>query len=324
MSDLSPLVSVIIPIYNSEEFLEQCLDSIRAQTFTDIEIICVDDGSTDGSPQILREYRQLDDRIRVITQENMSCGAARNTGLRAAGAGYVLFIDSDDFVEKNMVRDLYEEAVAGDCDIVVCNAWKYDNRTGTEYEVGYIREDLIDPGKIISWRDYPEYIFNVCNPAAWNKIYRKSFLVDNGLEFEEVRRSEDLYFFCAAFASAERIGFVRRPLYHYRVGLTGNLQSAFGANILCEYESLKQVRRRLREMGLYEELDVAFKRKASQILYYVYEHISEKDKVLLLDTIKNDTEPLFLTGLKEQSIKMRGPYWKLCEAIRNSENREKR
>ena len=121
----SPLVSVIIPCYNAEKYLKQCLDSVINQTLRDIEIICVDDESSDGTLDILTEYQKKDSRLKVITQKNAGAGDARNTGLRLAKGTYLSFLDSDDFFELNMLQEAYNLAELNQADFVVFNSDQY-------------------------------------------------------------------------------------------------------------------------------------------------------------------------------------------------------
>ena len=118
-------ISVIVPVYNSEKYLKQCLDSIVGQTFKDIEIICVNDGSTDSSSQILAEYASKDDRFVIINQENGGAGKARNTGLDASRGKYLSFLDSDDFFESTMLEKAYKKIEQDNSDFVVYNSDQY-------------------------------------------------------------------------------------------------------------------------------------------------------------------------------------------------------
>jgi len=123
------LISVVLPVYNAERFLRQCLDSIINQTLRNIEIICVDDGSTDGSLAILREYAARDARVIIVTQENKGAGAARNKGIEVARGEYLSFLDSDDFFELSMLEKAHAKVVKDNADIVVWQCDRYNNET---------------------------------------------------------------------------------------------------------------------------------------------------------------------------------------------------
>ena len=133
-------VSVIVPVYNVATYLRQCMDSIVGQTLREIEILCVDDGSTDESPVILGEYALSDPRVKVLTQKNLSVSAARNNGLAAASGEYVIFWDSDDYFELNALELLYTTAIKRDADLVICNAQDFDDATGMDLGHNYLRK----------------------------------------------------------------------------------------------------------------------------------------------------------------------------------------
>ena len=130
MDDFMVKVSVIVPVYNVDKYLEECLDSIVNQTLNDIEIICVNDGSTDGSLKILEDYASKDDRIKIITQENGGLSVARNTGIDVAKGEYLSFVDSDDFIGLEMFDKMYDQAHSQDLDILFCKTYLYDDVTG--------------------------------------------------------------------------------------------------------------------------------------------------------------------------------------------------
>ena len=128
--DNQPKVSVIIPVYNAEKYLRECLDSVVNQTLREIEIICVDDGSTDASLEILEEYAAKDNRVKVLRQQNQYAGVARNNGMAAASGEYYMFLDADDFFEPELLEELYTKAAELRADVCLCGADKFDVRTG--------------------------------------------------------------------------------------------------------------------------------------------------------------------------------------------------
>ena len=125
-------MSVIIPVYNIERHLRQCLDSVTGQTLTELEIICVDDGSTDGSPEILADYAQRDGRFQIITQPNTGPGVARNTGMDRATGEYLIFLDSDDWFEPDFLERMVAKAKETGADVTICRAVEFDTQTGRE------------------------------------------------------------------------------------------------------------------------------------------------------------------------------------------------
>ncbi len=216
--DYTPKVSVIIPVYNVEEYLHQCLDSVRNQTLKEIEIICVDDSSTDSSLEILKEYAAKDNRITVLTQKNLHAGVARNAGLCVAKGEYLSFLDSDDFFELDMLEKIYQNAKKNKSDLVMFNAYLFDEKLGKDTEVEWtLRSDLIGKRKIFNYRDIPEHIFNLSNCWVWNRLYRSEFIKKNGLHFQSLGCSNDTYFSCMAQVLADKISYLTNRFVHYRM-----------------------------------------------------------------------------------------------------------
>ena len=204
-----PKISVIIPVYNVEKYLRQCLDSVIKQSLPDIEIICIDDGSTDNSLQICNEYAINDSRINVIHQKNSGLGCARNSGLKNANGEYILFVDSDDWIEENACLEMYNKAVEINADIVLTGETLY-----------YQSADKYGPG----WRNFAGYkdmeeitesiVWETFTPAC-TRLYKKEFLDRNNLKFVENCFYEDNSWGCLMFILAKRIGFVKNQ-YYYR------------------------------------------------------------------------------------------------------------
>ena len=213
-------VSVIIPIYNVEEYLKQCLDSLVNQTLNEIEMICVNDGSTDSSLQILEEYAQKDERIKVINKENEGLGAARNTGMEHAIGEYIGFVDSDDWIELDAYEKLYKNAKYYNSDMVMCPIHIYDNTTKElKYNQPYFKLDCFNENFDNCTFDHTktkDFLFKI-SVTAWNKIYRKSFLDKINAKFPEGLIFEDNPFFYETYLKAKNVSLVRDFLYFYRV-----------------------------------------------------------------------------------------------------------
>ena len=200
-------VSVIIPVYNVENYLRKCLDSLVNQTLKDIEIIVVNDGSPDNSQTIIDEYvKKYPKKVVSVIQENGGQGAARNTGLLHATGEYIGYVDSDDYVEKNMYEELYKKAKEENADIVICG----NNIVKENYEL--LTKEAVDK----------EFLLG--KMAVWNKIYKKSIIVDNKISFRSKVWYEDLDFSMKVYLSSNKISIVDKPLYNYllREGSTMN------------------------------------------------------------------------------------------------------
>ena len=202
-------VSVIVPVYNVEEYIGKCLDTILNQDFDDYEVLVVIDGSTDKSESIAREYQEkYPEIVRIICQENKGLGGARNTGIENAKGEYLLFVDSDDMLYPNLLSDTYERAILCNADIVVFDMEFVDeNGNVIKYEQAKFREnDLIDfnkNSKIIAW------------PSAWNKLCKKSLFLGNGIFYPERLWFEDLATTPKVLLSAKRIEYIPKAYYKY-------------------------------------------------------------------------------------------------------------
>lgn len=208
-----PKISVIIPVYNVEKYLRECLDSVLVQTFEDFEIICINDASTDGSLKILEEYERCDSRIKIINNEkNIGLGLSRNKGIETACGKYIHFLDSDDWMEPNTYSKLYEILENNDLDFLKFIQKQYVETD--EHQIATLRfpEDI--DGKVIcpvgDLRLFD--LLEVVTPV----LYKRSFILDNGLKFEPIIH-EDTPFYLETLVKAERAMFVNYALYNYRV-----------------------------------------------------------------------------------------------------------
>ncbi len=254
-------VSVIIPVYNAAPFLNDCLSAILAQTLEEIEIICVNDGSTDDSLDILRKFEKKDSRIQVIDQKNQGAGAARNAGLAIAKGEYLSFLDADDFYEKNMLEESYLAAKKADADVCVFYADLFDNSTG-EYRpcTWAFRREYFQDQTPFDPREYPnnENIFRMFNGWPWDKLFKREFIQREGLYYQNLRTTNDMYFVFIALAKAERIVTLDKCLIHQRVEVKTSLSRTREKSWDCFYLGLKAMYEELLRTGLYDTYKKAF------------------------------------------------------------------
>lgn len=210
------MISVIIPVYNVAPFLEECVNSVRRQTYIDLEIILIDDGSTDGSEKICDDYTKIDSRIHVIHQENGGLSAARNTGIDHAHGEYLLFVDSDDRIHPLMVQVLYEGMIEFSAEIAICSFRKIE-----EWE----RSDVMDiserrefaHAELFSGRDCLINMYNDSKPdmiVAWNKLYRRKEF--DKLRYPEGKIHEDMFLTYRILYPLNRCLYIQTALYEYR------------------------------------------------------------------------------------------------------------
>lgn len=220
-------VSVIIPVYNTLPYLSQCLDSVLGQTLRNIEVICVDDGSEDGSLELLKEYAERDGRVKVIEISNSGPGKARNLAMAEAVGKYVAFVDSDDYIDRSMLSDLLKVAQDNDAQVVACAIEKFSSDRQAFGECSYkkIIGQRVD-SQPFDWKTLGPDLFKL-RFVCWNKIYRRDFLQDIKASFSEGVFYEDLIFFFTVMLRAERICYVNQAYYYnrrFRAGATTFMQ----------------------------------------------------------------------------------------------------
>ena len=220
-AEKTPELSIIVPIYKVEKYLEECIQSILGQTFTDFELILVDDGSPDACPQMCDAAAKKDSRVRVIHQKNGGLSAARNTGIEAARGNWLGFVDSDDFVAPDMYEKLYHAAVNAGADCAMCSVQlihedgsRMDTLQHWKVYGGDTGEDIL---KTITWQNNAPYL------VAWNKLYRRE--VFRTLRYPVGRINEDVFVFAELFDTIKMVACVEQPLYFYRQRTGSIMQS---------------------------------------------------------------------------------------------------
>lgn len=214
---MSAKISVIIPVYNVENYLRLCLDSVLAQTYQNLEIIVINDGSTDGSDAICREFAARDSRILYFSKDNSGLSDTRNIGIGQASGAYVTFIDSDDWVEKTYIEELYTKLLAHDADIAICNYHRFNETENLFYKhvnpEDYY-EQLYSPAQIIEGLYENRYNKKFALISAWGKLYKRSLFDD--LLFPKDQIGEDGFFNLKAYLMSDRIVYLNKGLYIYR------------------------------------------------------------------------------------------------------------
>lgn len=265
-------------VYNSEPYLRQALDTLIDQSLQEIEIICVNDESSDRSLEILREYKQKESRIKVvdIAHEGKGAAHARNVGLGMARGEYVAVLDSDDFFERDMLEKVYTKAKKDDADIVLFNAFKYDQMFSVDRCVDTILMTAYLPKKeCFQPEEYADTIFFINGGMAWNGLFRRKLILDNHLEFYGVNHADDLVFVYLAFVCAKKIAILNQRLLHYRFN-TGTSQtekkSQWPESGYLAFYFLKQ---KLIEKGLYKKYQGCFIKRALSYAFFYLETMKE-------------------------------------------------
>ena len=282
-----PKLSVIIPVYNAQKYIEECLNSVINQTLYDIEIICVNDGSTDNSAKILNSFRQKDSRIIILNQDNSGAGAARNYGLDKASGEYVLFIDSDDFIETDAAEKLYNRAKETDADIVICKARYYDNSTHKFKPMPEaLKQDLLCDKDIFNYKDIDKYIFNFSTPCLWNKLCRRDFIQKNNLKFQNIKSCNDIYFGHMALVLADKITILPKVLLNYRINTGKSIGDNINKTFLCYAKATNKVRWHLNKIGIYKEVEQSYINFCISVSIYLMSKLNHRNKSLLKKFLK--------------------------------------
>lgn len=312
-------VSIIVPVYNTKTFLTQCINSLLKQTLMEIEIITIDDGSTDGSYELLQEFSKKDKRIQVHKNRRKGVGAARNTGFEYATGDYVGFTDSDDFVEFSMYEKLYNKAVANDVDISIGNVSLYFS--DTNHEEPFRTESLYKKYNAYDFfnaKRFPEIIQNI---GIWDRIYKKEFLLKNRILNTEDVGFEDHFFTFQTMILADRICVVNEPFYKYRKATGTSLTDNEKKNDKHKLDIVEMGRRSkafLKSEYMYpvfkndflfyqfttalyhEKHTVLF--KTFKTIFYMIKKTTDEEDYLFLKTVKFEEVNIFSSYIHENKL----------------------
>ena len=263
----TPVISVIIPVYNVEPWLLECLDSICAQTFTDWECICVDDGSTDSSLAILNEFATKDNRFRVIRREHSNAGACRNAGMDRARGKFLQFLDSDDVFSPGMLETMLSASKTSGADIAVCKVRMFHDGKSVPRLPSRARNrvdaEYANPATSLD-------IFHRFVGRVWDKLFRKATIDRHGLRFQEIRTANDTRFVYCALALAGKVAVVDVPLVAYRIS-GGSLERTRSKSPECLGEAILSLHEEFRNRGLFRNgsmLETHLKKWTASVLFW--------------------------------------------------------
>lgn len=297
-------VSIIVPVYNVQRYLKKCMDSIVDQTLQDIEIICVDDGSTDASGSILDDYAAKDSRVRVIHQKNSGYGYAMNVGVAAAGGEYIGIVESDDFADAEMFGHLYEIAHKNQLDVVKSSFYYYDSQKKERNEKCEIVSPVlagktICPSTFFSSKLELVEFYNI-KPTIWSAIYRSQFIKENKITFLETPGAsyQDAGFSFKVMALAKRVQLLQEAFLHYR---QDNMESSVNSKgkVFCVCDEYAEMHRFLEEHPVERgRLEYVLQRIKYDTYMWNYERIGQKYQYIFLERASME----FREGLNNGSI----------------------
>lgn len=289
-------ISVILPVYNEERYLEQCLNSICGQTLKEIEIICIDDGSTDQSLNILKKYEKQDSRVKIISQQNLYAGVARNQGMKYATGKYLSFLDSDDFFELDMLERMFQTAEKNDADVTICRYSEYCEKTVTVNLLNWSFEDLFFNTKESFSGDSLNCagIFQITKGWAWDKLFRAEFVRKCGYSFSDFRSSEDGFFVYMLMARAERISYMDDVFVYHRVNNERSLSNTKESDWMNGFKMWHMIGRELKSQGLYHIYE---KSLINELSYFIMWYIDSMNRMEIVykckKYIREKVEPEF-------------------------------
>ena len=327
MNNDNPKISVIMPSFNEKNYIEECIESVINQTLKDIEIICVDGESSDGTLEILNKYKNKDSRIQVLTSNKKSYGHQVNLGLSKASGEYISIIETDDFIEKNMLETLYGLSKNGTVDIIKSSFYHYDD---TDNENPKIRIDtdkhMVPTNKTFTLKKEPYFVFG--HPSVWAGIYRRDFLEENNIKMVEERGGGwvDNPFFHETAILAKSIIYTDKAFYYYRESNPDSSSNNFDDftlpmrrvldlyNIFDKYGYVNEEVKVLFYFRLFRYVEIILENNEFNYLkldkdtsYYIYEVLQKVDESVVKSRMPNGfkklyykyNSPLFLMRFKE-------------------------
>lgn len=252
-------VSVIVPVYNAEKYLKKMLNSVCRQTLSQIEVICVDDGSKDASFQILKAFARKDSRILALQQAHAGAGAARNLGIKTAKGKYLSFLDADDFFEPDMLEEAWNACERENADICIFRSDCFSTRTNRYQKMLWtIDKKLLPKTNSFAPQDIYPYVFQAFNGWAWDKLYRKDAVLESGLWFQTIRTSNDAYFVFLMNLQAKRITVLDKTLAHHRTDLAVSLSATREKSWACCWQAVCAIQKELKARDWFEATEQSF------------------------------------------------------------------
>lgn len=289
------MISVIIPVYNMEKYLSRCIESILNQTYKNLEAIFINDGSTDSSLKILKEYRKKDNRIKIIDKKNEGTGAARNDGIKESEGKYITFLDSDDWYEQNFIEKLYKNLEENDSDVAICNPkMVYDDIEKNQGINTYYFESL-------NLKKEPEKILRIlAMPISCSKLYKKEVIINNNIFYPNYSFAEDVEFLYKLFLNIKKVSKIEDYLYNY-------YQRDSSATKSIKEEAIDQVYNVLDNIEKYvkskfsDNIEIFYQYKIQFIYSVSITLLSRTNNPIIIEKI-NKQNKLLIKGIKNKTI----------------------
>ena len=280
-------ISIIIPVFNTEKYLKECLDSVFSQSFKDFEVICINDGSTDNSRDILNEYASKYDCLHIIDQENSGLSASRNVGMDKAKGKYILFLDSDDILEESVLSETYVICEEKSLDLLIFKMIEFDDETRVRSKYDYFEMDLLKShvqDNVFCYEDAKDKLFRI-SVTAQGKLYKRELL--EGIRFIQGIIFEDNPFFIELYLNAKRVYFYDKYLYLKRVRSDSIIHSYFEkfSDVITVYNIIHEI---VKKYGIYDEVRHKLFNRQCRDIYLRFSQLPEEYKEDFYNKFKQD------------------------------------
>ena len=286
-----PKVSVVMPLYNVEKYLRQSLNSVINQTLKDIEIICVNDASTDNTLSILEEYARNDKRIKIITNEkNLHCGISRNVGMKHATGDYLIILDGDDFFRPTMLESMYNRIIKDNSDVVICEYFSFDDLKKEVVRLRGVRNKSMRKKILFDPKEFKDILFSEIAPNTWTKLFKRSFLLENNLYFDDSFCGTDVSCIYTAISCANKISLLNKPFICYRENQNENLTAKKHNHPESSFRVISILENNLKERGLFETYKISFIKRAKKVIRFNHSpNNTDLEKQLAKDILSPET-----------------------------------
>lgn len=289
-------ISIIIPVYNVAEYLNDVLNSILEQTFEDFEVICINDGSTDNSLEILETFATKDNRFKVISQPNQGQGVARNNGITLAKGEYLMFVDPDDYIEKNSLEIIYNKFQGTNVDVIQFD-YTIVNSTQKQHKAKSFQQKIkqetnynIKENDIFCWQKIPIKNLKCISLSVWDKAYKTDFIKNNNIKFAPNKYGEDHIFSISACLLANKELYLNQHFYNYCFRYDSSVNTVSNENF-CVFENIKLIKDFLISNQKYEEYKTSFSEYMTSVLSWHYSNIPSRSINQYLEMCKTILTP---------------------------------
>lgn len=285
-----PKVSVVIPAYNAELYISNTIESLLSQTLKEIEILVVDDGSTDTTPSIVKEYATSYDNVTLIEQQNSYAGVARNNGMQHSTGEFLYFLDADDFIEKTALAKMVKRAEDTNADVVICRSLFFDNETSDTSPIDYALR-WVNFNDTLSGQDLADILFQFCVGWPWDKLFRRSFIEEADLTYQDLRTTNDAYFVFMALILARRVSFVNDYLVYYRTNNSSSLSRSRSKSWWNAFLAAEAIEERLKKEDLFSTFQNTYLNWLFNFSVWNLLTIDEKGRTELFEKMETDVLP---------------------------------